>query len=333
MQDEHFYDLMVGYFSDNLSAEEVAELVLWRDSNEANSRLFRQLHTIWMSIPNMEQLAKYDKVLAYKKFMECVHAHQRQRRHRRVMYMMCYAAILLVTVGVFSYLFYIKGQDMVESRFADISVEAPLGSTTRMTLPDGTQVWLNAGSRITYSQGFGVRERNVKLVGEGYFEVAHNEKLPFHVNSSALKLRVLGTKFDFRDYPDDPNAMVTLVEGRVALGSHADSANREYQLQPNECAVFEKGSKNMTIQSSVAQASRQWTQGVLMFHDTTLREIALTLSRSYHQRIVIADRQLATLNFYATFNRDEQTLTQILDALSATGRIRYKLQGKTYIIY
>lgn len=227
MQDEHFYDLMVGYFSDNLSAEEVAELVLWRDANEANSRLFRQLHTIWMSIPNMEQLAKYDKVLAYKKFMECVHAHQRQCRHRRVMYMMRYAAILLVTVGVFSYLFYIKGQDMVESRFADISVEVPLGSTTRMTLPDGTQVWLNAGSRITYSQGFGVRERNVKLVGEGYFEVAHNEKLPFHVNSSALKLRVLGTKFDFRDYPDDPNAMVTLVEGRVALGSHADSANRE----------------------------------------------------------------------------------------------------------
>ena len=55
MQDEHFYDLMVGYFSDNLSAEEVAELVLWRDANEANSRLFRQLHTIWMSIPNMEQ--------------------------------------------------------------------------------------------------------------------------------------------------------------------------------------------------------------------------------------------------------------------------------------
>lgn len=333
MQDEHFYDLMVGYFSDNLSAEEVAELVLWRDANEANSRLFRQLHTIWMSIPNMEQLAKYDKVLAYKKFMDCVHAHQRQRRHRRVMYMMRYAAILLVTVGVFSYLFYIKGQDMVESRFADISVEAPLGSTTRMTLPDGTQVWLNAGSRITYSQGFGVRERNVKLVGEGYFEVAHNENLPFHVNSSALKLRVLGTKFDFRDYPDDPNAMVTLVEGRVALDSHTDSANREYQLQPNECAVFEKGSKNMTIQSSVAQTSRQWTRGVLMFHDTTLREIALTLSRSYHQRIVIADRQLATLNFYATFNRDEQSLTQILDALSATGRIRYKLQGKTYIIY
>ena len=98
---------MVGYFSDNLSAEEVAELVLWRDANEANSRLFRQLHTIWMSIPNMEQLAKYDKVLVYKKFMERVHAHQRQRRHRRVMYMMCYAAILLVTVGIFSYLFYI----------------------------------------------------------------------------------------------------------------------------------------------------------------------------------------------------------------------------------
>ena len=81
----------------------------------------------------------------------------------------------------------------MEQAFAMIKVEAPQGSTTKMTLPDGTEVWLNAGSRMEYSQGFGVRDRRVKLSGEGYFEVHHNTAMPFIVNSSSLNVQVLGT--------------------------------------------------------------------------------------------------------------------------------------------
>ena len=80
----------------------------------------------------------------------------------------------------------------MKDTFADISVEAPLGSKTKLYLPDGTLVWLNAGSRMTYSQGFGVDNRKVELEGEGYFEVKRNEKVPFFVKTKDLQLQVLG---------------------------------------------------------------------------------------------------------------------------------------------
>ncbi len=333
MQDEHIYDLLVDYFCGNLSTDDEAQVESWRDSSQTNGRMFRQLRTIWMSIPDMHQLARFDKEKAYRQFMDRVEAHRRARKNRRVVSMMRYAAVLLVLVGVFSWVFYIGGQHKLESRFADITVEAPLGSTTRMALPDGTQVWLNAGSHITYSQGFGVTNRNVRLVGEGYFEVAHNEQLPFHVLSGALKVRVLGTKFDFRDYPEDSDAVVSLAEGSVALGCLSDDAHREYRLQPNERAVFEKNTSSMVIESCQAQNTRQWTRGILMFSNARLSDITTVLSRSYRQRIVLADKRLGNLCFYGTFNRDEQSLRQVLDALSATGRIHYKTNGKIYTLY
>lgn len=98
-------------------------------------------------------------------------------------------------------------------------MEAPLGSRTKLTLPDGTLVWLNAGSRITYSQGFGVGNRKIELIGEGYFEVKRNEEVPFLVKTNSLLVKVLGTKFNFRDYPDDAEAIVSLSEGKVALNN------------------------------------------------------------------------------------------------------------------
>ena len=129
-----------------------------------------------------------------------------------------YAAIIAVilAVGCFSYW---QGGVNVKDTFADISVEAPLGSRTKLYLPDGTLVWLNAGSRMTYSQGFGVDNRKVELEGEGYFEVQRNEKLPFFVKTKDLQLQVLGTKFNFRDYPEDHEVVVSLLEGKVELNN------------------------------------------------------------------------------------------------------------------
>ena len=88
----------------------------------------------------------------------------------------------------------LAGRSECKDTFADISVEAPLGSRTKLYLPDGTLVWLNAGSRMTYSQGFGVDNRKVELEGEGYFEVQRNEKLPFFVKTKDLQFAGIGNK-------------------------------------------------------------------------------------------------------------------------------------------
>ena len=88
-------------------------------------------------------------------------------------------------------------------------------------MPDGTIVILNAGSRIIYPQNFGVYNRDVELQGEGYFEVARNIEMPFYVKTKELQVRVLGTKFNFRDYPEDKEVVVSLLEGRIVLNKSA----------------------------------------------------------------------------------------------------------------
>ena len=148
----------------------------------------------------------------------------------------------MLVVGLISFFSYRQGENNLQNALTQVEVEAPLGAQTRLRLPDGTLVVLNAGSRLVYPQDFGVDNREVELSGEGYFEVERNEKLPFHVQTSSLSVRVLGTKFNFRDYPNDEEAVVSLLEGKVALDNRL-RAEAEMILLPNEQVTLDKAEK------------------------------------------------------------------------------------------
>ena len=245
---------------------------------------------------------------------------------------LAYAAALALLVAV-SYFSFKGGQSSLESSFGDIVVEAPQGSRTQMTLPDGTKVWLNAGSKISYTQGFSIVNRLIRLVGEGYFEVAHNELLPFRVSSKNLQVSVLGTKFNFRDYPTDAEAIVSLAEGKVALDDLTHSGKETIYLTPNQRAVMSKQNGNIEIEDYTVSNSIQWTTGNLIFDGEQLKDIVKDLERSYNVKITIANKDLLTLRFYGDFVRQEQSLNEVLDALSATGKIHYKTEGEIITIY
>lgn len=235
----------------------------------------------------------------------------------------------VVAVGFFSYR---GGQSQLETAMGDIVVEAPQGSRTQMTLPDGTKVWLNAGSKISYSQSFGLVNRLVLLAGEGYFEVAHNEELSFSVESENVRVKVLGTKFNFRDYPSDAEATVSLTEGSVAMNSQQHPAD-EQLLKPGQRATVDKQTGKIRVEEYEVANATQWTSGKLIFDGEPLQEIVKTLERSYNVKITIADNRLLTLRFYGDFLRQEQTLSEVLDALAATGKIKYNIKGKDVTLY
>lgn len=284
---------------------------------------------IWFSAVSEEELAKYDKEAAYAAFQKRVKAQPKSAM--RIPAWMRYAAVvtLLVSVGYFSFK---GGQSDVESAFGDIVIEAPQGSRTQMMLPDGTKVWLNAGSRMSYSQGFGYAVRIVRLVGEGYFEVVHNEQLPFSVESDDVRVKVLGTKFNFRDYPTDAEATVALTEGSVAMNSVKYPAE-DRLLKPGQRAMVDKRTGQIHVEGYETSKATQWTNGRLTFDGEPLQEIVRTLERSYNVEIAIADNSLLPLRFYGDFLRQEQTLSEVLDALAATGKIRYEQKGKNVKLY
>lgn len=349
MQDNEIYTLVASELSGSLSADERQRLEQWKAADPRNAETYAHLTRIWNATPDMEELAAYDKEKAYEKFLKRVaeteanvdnhttEVSDTDETHptilRRMVRLMRYAAVLAMIACGCSYLFYRLGQHEVETAFAQIVVEAPEGSTSKVTLPDSTAVWLNAGSRIAYSQGFGVRDRRLSLTGEGYFEVFKDKNMPFNVQSGSINVRVLGTKFDFRDYPDDRAAIVSLDEGHVALTISKKPQEGEHDLLPNQRAVLDKRSGNLTVEDYTATTARLWTDGTIMLNGRRLSEIAADLERAYAAHIEIANATIGGTRFFGVFYRKDQSLEQILNVLAGTGRIRYSIKGNVVRIY
>lgn len=285
---------------------------------------------LWFSSLAANDSYTYDVDEAFGKFQ------QRTRRKRSSRFFIpgfLYKAAAVVLVLIACGLSYWFGGNRVQDQFADIVVEVPLGSKSKLILPDGSLVWLNAGSRIAYSQGFGVNNRHLELNGEAYFEVTKNENLPFGVKTKELNVTVLGTKFNFRNYEEDEEVIVNLMEGRVRLDNHVLDMSEQY-LSPEEKVVLRKSTGEMAIFAvKSAGDTKEWMNDVLLFDEMCLGDIAKELERSYNVMISIKNDNLRDYRFYAVFNRKEQTIQEILDIMTRTGRIQYKIEGKSILLY
>lgn len=339
MKEEDMYidELIIGYLNDSLKDNELIELKKWIDSSDKNKEYFLQQQEIWFSAVSRESTSKYDKEKAFAVFKERISNYRKEkkqestRKNFHLPVLLRYAAVIAIIfmVGIVSYW---RGGTDVKDAFVDMLIEAPLGSKTKLYLPDSTLVWLNAGSQITYSQGFGVSNRNVILEGEGYFEVKRNEKIPFFVITPDLQLQVLGTKFNLRDYPEDNEVIVSLLEGKVQV-CNLQKSEKEAILAPDERAVLNKKNGRMIVEPIMASNASQWTEGYLFFDEELLLDIAKELERSYNVRIHIANDSLNDFRFYGNFVRREQTIQEVLDALAFTNKIRYQIEGKEITIY
>ena len=334
-ENKHIDELIANYLTEGLDKNALDELKTWIAASAENQQYFIRQREIWFSAVSREAASVYDKDKAFENFRNRVESQKEiqstSRRGFSLSALWRYAAVvaIIIAVGCISYW---QGEVNVKDTFADISVEAPLGSKTKLYLPDGTLVWLNAGSRMTYSQGFGVDNRKVELEGEGYFEVKRNEKIPFFVKTKDLQLQVLGTKFNFRDYPEDHEVVVSLLEGKVGLNNLLRE-EKEAVLSPDERAVLNKANGLLTVESVTASHASQWTDGYLFFDEELLPDIAKELERSYNVKIHIANDSLKTFRFYGNFVRREQNIQEVLEALASTEKMQYKIEERNITIY
>lgn len=334
-ENKHIDELIANYLTEGLDKNALDELKTWIAASTENQQYFIRQREIWFSAVSREAASVYDKDKAFENFRNRVESQKEiqstSRRGFSLSALWRYAAVvaIIIAVGCISYW---QGEVNVKDTFADISVEAPLGSKTKLYLPDGTLVWLNAGSRMTYSQGFGVDNRKVELEGEGYFEVKRNEKIPFFVKTKDLQLQVLGTKFNFRDYPEDHEVVVSLLEGKVGLNNLLRE-EKEAVLSPDERAVLNKANGLLTVESVTASNASQWTDGYLFFDEELLPDIAKELERSYNVKIHIANDSLKTFRFYGNFVRREQNIQEVLEALASTEKMQYKIEERNITIY
>lgn len=299
----------------------------YKDADPADAG--KQREELWFSALAADDSHVYDAEKAFSRFQRRTRRKQASRfRIPVVLYRVAAVVLILVACGIS----YWQGGSRMQDRFTDIVVEAPLGSKSKLTLPDGSLVWLNAGSRIVYSQGFGVKDRHLTLHGEAYFEVTKNKDLPFDVRTKEINVTVLGTKFNFRNYDEDEEVVVNLLEGRVQLDNHLRDIEARF-LAPSEKMILNKHTGEMLISKAKVANAKEWMNDRLFFDEMCLVDIVKELERSYNERIIIEGEGLKERRFYALFNTREQTIRDVLDIMRETGKLQYKIEGDSILLF
>jgi len=231
------------------------------------------------------------------------------------------AAIMLLPLLVVSAWYYYN--DTVTASFVaeTVSIESPLDSKTRFFLPDGTQGWLQANSKLKF-EFLENKQRSVDLEGDAYFDVARNEQQPFVVSTNDFKVRVLGTRFSVLADTDCPVSKVYLEEGSVEMLG----INNEHHtlLKPGEEYLFDKTEQKYVVNTGREEENLAWTKGILLLKNTTLKDAAVELERFYNVDIEIADVELERMLVYAKIQNER--LEEVLEFTKLILPISYKIK-------
>ena len=209
-----------------------------------------------------------------------------------------------------------------------IEIATVAGEQREIRLPDGSTVWLNACSKISYPEKFNDSTRNITLTGEAYFSVVRNEKKRFEVITQSITVKVLGTQFNVKAYPEDELITTTLTSGKVAV----QLPEEKYMLRPNQELVYNTVDKRATVQG-VSDNSTNWRDGSLIFTELTMSEIFKELERRFDVKFSYSQNSLPDDRYSIKFTNKEE-LPQILNVFQdVTGDgFTYKTNDKTIII-
>lgn len=212
------------------------------------------------------------------------------------------------------------------------SIIVPRGKIFKIILSDGTMVWLNADTKISFPQKFLATEatRTVVLDGEAFFEVAHNKNKPFIVKSNELEIEVLGTRFNVSSYANSDQISTTLVEGSVKINNSKDSI-AGLILKPSYQAAFNKNTEKLEAFKVNTADYTAWMDNKILFKNEAFKDLMLKFERTYNVSIINKIPGLDNERFTGEF--DEESIEDIIKTFSSRLDFRYKIENKTITIY
>jgi transmembrane sensor len=208
------------------------------------------------------------------------------------------------------------------------TLATPRGGQYNLTLPDGTHVWLNAVSSLRYPVTFaGLKQREVSLTGEAYFEVAKNVAQPFKVNiNNNLGVEVLGTSFNINAYDDEKAVKATLIEGSVKV---SEETQQSVVLKPGEQSQLAGGKMEVVLDVDIDQVMA-WKNGLFSFNHVGLEELMRQISRWYDVEVQYEGGKIPDLRFGGEMGRD-LNLSQVLAGLQQV-HVHFRIEGKKLIV-
>ena len=233
--------------------------------------------------------------------------------------------LVFLTGAMFSYFIFNETSSTTKNTYSEIV--APYGSKTEMILPDGSKVWMNAGSKLKYPNDFNKSNRDVILEGEAFFKVEKNKNLPFIVDAYGLDIKVVGTTFNIKAYESENTITTILVEGKVMLESDKYQFEKEVLLNPSQKAVFSRRNKQLAITDLEDVYSEiSWKDNQMIIKGEKLSDIAVKLERRYNVAIRFGSNDVKNYKFSGTLK--DETIQQVLDVIKITAPIDYRMNGK-----
>jgi transmembrane sensor len=354
---DKIWHLIARVLNGEASPREQEELMQVLSQDESLQQQYDLLTRIWKEkeghLENEDNDAARNTIsrIINKAELEGRHIEPQVRKSRLNKRRVWLAAVSVVVI-LFAGWFLKISQSSLKEEIKQEALEARKGSRSRSLLADGTTVWLNAGSKLYYENDFTGTTREVRLEGEAFFDVVKQPDRPFIVHTSGIDIKVLGTAFNVKSYPEDKTVETTLYRGSVRVFRHEDSEKKAIQLKPNEKLILAKHAAikpeelskddNPSSVKQIPPASftiahidstktenerfeTAWLYSRLEFRGDSFEELAKKLERWYNVTIVFNDENVKQLNFNGSF--EIETVAQAFAALKSALPFNYTIKG------
>ena len=318
--DEDYIELLADYFSGLISQKERAAIDEWKKASPNNLNLFDETEKVYRAVTLLTEMRQYNPSVALQKINTRI---KTKKPHQIIIYYwQRFAALLLLPVLLLGSIYFYRQHTRPVKATTWQTFDTPPGVKSQVQLPDGTHVWLNSNSQLTYSSAFVEGERRVTLLGEAFFEVAKDKKHPFSVNLGKIGVEVVGTKFNVTNYTDENRTEVVLTEGKIKLYRNDSVNNRVIaEMKLGDQAIYEKSNSRLSLHQVNTDKYTSWIDGRLVFMDDKMDEVVRKLDRWFNVTIEVANPEINSYVYTGTFRHE--TISQVLTLLKKTSPITY----------
>jgi transmembrane sensor len=342
-------ELLEKYCNNTCTSEELSSVLEWFAGNARTPEGKVLLFKIWEDQPDELMNLKIDFDFVLDKIHHEVNLFQSKkllekadlnvikfrRRENFMKILTRAAAILMLPVLSFGMYMSLKYQsaknDQMIVNLAFNEVFSSVDAITKVTLPDGTFVWLNHNSSLKYPAMFHGKTRSVELNGEGYFEVVHNSKIPFIVKAGEIEVIARGTTFNLLAYPDEDKIETSLINGHVELQRKTPEGALVplIRMKPTDLTIFQKSNNEISTRTISDDRYYSWKEGKLVFNKEPIGEVVKKLSRWFNCDIQVKDTELLDLTYTATFVNE--TLPQVMELMALVSPVKYSISDRKEI--
>lgn len=307
------------YFDNTLPEHEVAQVEAWINSSEENRKLAEQLYWLHYATSTLHIMKSVNTQTALRKVRGRIAASRRRVVWNRIVQI---AAVLFLPVAAVAF-WTMRTEAPTEEGVQYVEMKTTSGMISSITLPDSSKVWLNSNSYLKYPIRF-EDERRVKLVGEGYFKVAKDDKRRFVVETDVMEIEVTGTEFNVDAYDrSGRDVRTTLVSGSINMTFDGND-NREHhvEIHPGHRVTIDPASMDWNIRRVNTVATASWKDGCIVFDNTPLAEALRMIENRFNVEFVVKNPKYYEHNFTGMFT--DQRLDIILEHFKRSSNMRFR---------